>query len=93
MRWLKSKSFLMVGASLAFAAMLGGSLGLATALHQTDLGEGFNLVGGPLQTDLAPEEYVACLPAGSWSAVYIWDGANQEWQHFFNTAAPDNVPA
>lgn len=93
MRWIKSKAFAFVAASLATSAILGGSLGIAAAGQRASLGVGFNLIGGPLQGDVTPAKYVSCLPAGSWSAVYIWDGANQRWLHFFNTGAPQNVPA
>ena len=32
------------------------------------------------------------MPTGSWIAVYVWDGATQTWQHYFNTG-DGGVPA
>ena len=88
MSWSRSKMFALVAVSLATAALLGGSLGMAFAGTAT-LTTGFNLVGGPTQGDVAPADWVACLPTTSWNAVYIWDATHQTWMHYFNTA---NVP-
>ncbi|MFN0148524.1 MAG: hypothetical protein ACKVT1_18635 [Dehalococcoidia bacterium] len=93
MKWIRSKTFAVVTASLGIAALLGGSLGVVTAgVRNTNLSTGFNLVGGPLGGPVAPDQFIACLPSTSWSSVYIWDGAAQTWQHYFNTAV-DSVPA
>ena len=73
---------------LGLAAVLGGSLGLAAA-HTSNLSAGFNLVGGPLAADTEPDDFMSCLPSNSWTSIYIWDAANQKWQHFFN---PANTP-
>lgn len=86
MSWIKHKTFALLAACVGMAAVLGGSLGFAAAAHTTNLSTGFNLVGGPLSQDTAPDQFVACLPAGSWNSIYIWDGQNQEWQHYFNTS-------
>ncbi len=84
MNWMRRKSFAVIAASVGLAALIGGSLGVATAgVRQTTLSTGFNVVGGPLGGAVAPDQFVACLPANSWSAVYIWDGAAQSWQHYF----------
>ena len=93
-RTLRSKYFAVVLATLGVAAILGGSLGVVMAgVRSQPLGAGFNLAGGPLNGDTTPDQYVACLPAGSWSAVYIWDSQAQTWQHYFNPAGAAAVPA
>jgi hypothetical protein len=92
MKWIRRKSFAVVAATLGLAAVMGGSLGVVTAgVRNTTLNTGFNLVGGPLGGQVAPDQFIACIPASSWSSMYIWDGATQTWQHYFNTA--DGVPA
>lgn len=88
MRVFKHKTVAVAAATLGAAAILGSSLGVVAAGTKPSLGSGFNLAGGPLGGDVAPADFVACLPAGSWSAVYIWDGPTQQWQHHFA-----NVPA
>jgi hypothetical protein len=97
MSLVKHKSLALVVASMGLAAVLGGSLGLAAAGVKQPLSAGFNLVGGPLGSGasdpgVAPDQFVACLPAGSWNAVYIWDGSGQQWLHFFNTSGT-GIPA
>jgi hypothetical protein len=92
MKILKSKSLAVAAATLGVAALLGGSLGVVMASTRSQsLSAGFNLAGGPLNGDVAPDQFVGCLPASSWRAVYIWDSATQTWEHFFNTSA--GVPA
>jgi hypothetical protein len=87
------KTVLSVTVSLlGVAAVLGGTLGIAAAHHPASLSTGFNLVGGPFGADTPPDKFMECLPADSWSALYIWDAAAQKWSHFFNTAAPTSVP-
>ncbi len=88
MSWFRRKMFALVAGSLVATALLGGSLGLAFA-GSANLTTGFNLVGGPTGGDLQPQDWVACLPASSWNAIYIWNAPNQTWMHYFNTA---NVP-
>ena len=90
MSWMKSRTFAVLAVCLTTAALLGGSLGIAVAGTRQSLGVGFNLVGGPLQADTPPDQFVACIPAASWSAIYVWDGSSQSWQHYFN---PTTVPA
>lgn len=86
------KAYLAVAmATLGLAAVLGGSLGMVAAGTRSNLQAGFNLAGGPLQADTAPDQFVGCLPANSWTAIYIWDAVNQNWKHYFNTG--DGVPA
>ena len=85
------KTFILLAAMVAVVAMLGGTLGMAVAGTQS-LSSGFNLVGGPTGGDVAPGTYISCVPATSWSAVYIWDAPNQHWLHFFNTGGNTNVP-
>jgi hypothetical protein len=79
-------------AAIALVAALGSSLGLVAARVRPaqDLGVGFNLIGGPLDDNVTPATFLACLPAGSWDALYTWDAQTQTWKHFFN---PADVPA
>lgn len=84
----------MFFAALGIAAILGGTLGVATAGTKQTLSQGSNpTVGGPLSTSVSPDKWVSCLPSSSWRAVYLWDGAGQSWSHFFNTTKgiPDYV--
>lgn len=100
MSWMRRKSFALVAASLGVAAMLGGTLGIAMA-GTTNLGSGFQLVGGPTLGDVPPDKWISCVtPNTAWTAVYIWDAPNQQWKHFFNTnngapasATPANASA
>ncbi|MFN0096162.1 MAG: hypothetical protein ACKVVT_15480 [Dehalococcoidia bacterium] len=91
MRTFRTKATALVAASLGVAAILGGSLGVVAAGVRQPLSAGFNLAGGPLNGDVSPAEYIACLPTSSWNSVYIWDGPSQTWRHYFNTAS--GVPA
>lgn len=89
MRLIRNPAFALAIAVLGIAAMLGGSLGMATAASQREVGPGFNLIGGPIGGDVEPATYVSCLPTDSWKALYIWRSDEQEWRHFFNTALSD----
>lgn len=75
---------------LLLAGILGASLGVAVADSRGNLTTGFNLIGGPLSGDVAPAEFVSCLPADSWDAIYIWNAEKQQWKHYFN--ATGTVP-
>lgn len=90
MSWMKPRTFAVLAACLTTAALLGSSLGIAVAGTRQSLSAGFNLVGGPLQADVPPDQFVGCIPSASWSAIYVWDGAAQSWQHYFN---PTTVPS
>jgi len=83
MRVLKHKTLAVAAATLGVAALFGASLGIVAAGSKPPLAAGFNLAGGPLGGDVPPAEFVACLPASSWAALYVWDGERQEWRHFF----------
>lgn len=94
MSWFTKKSTLVATSTLALAAILGGSLGLAAAGTRSPLSAGLNVIGGPLKGDVAPAKYVSCLGT-SWSAVYIWDNRSeaeggQRWQHYLR-GVPDYV--
>jgi len=94
MSWMMRKSTLIAASTLAFAAILGGSLGLAAAGTRDTLRTGQNVIGGPLKGDVAPAKFVSCLGT-SWSAVYIWDNhsadeGGQRWQHYLR-GVPDYV--
>lgn len=85
------KMFALTAGMLLLAAVLGGSLGVATGKGRNDgLVAGQNYIG-PTGGKVAPDTWLSCLPAQSWSAVYSWDAQAQQWQHYFNTAK--GVPA
>jgi hypothetical protein len=85
----RARTLSLLAAALGVAAILGGSLGMVSAGVRANLTAGVNpAVGGPLGGNVPPAAFVGCLPAGSWSAIYLWDGPNQRWRHYFN-----NVPA
>ena len=88
MSWMRQRSFALVAGSLGLAALLGGSLGFAAAGNKPALGAGYNLTGGPLNGDVQPDAFLGCLPASSWTALYIWDAQAQTWKHYLA-----NVPA
>jgi hypothetical protein len=87
---MRKKYLSIILASAALVAALGSSLGMVAAGTRPALGVGFNLVGGPLSADTSPGQFVGCLPANSWQAIYIWDAQTQTWKHHFNTAS---IPA
>ena len=81
----RSPVFALVVASLGIAAALGGSAGMVAAgTRPFALGVGDNYTG-PLQGDVQPTTFVACLPVASWRAMYLWDNTRKEWYHYFNT--------
>ena len=86
MSFISRPIFALTATMIGLAALLGGSLGIVAAAHSQSLSSGFNLVGGPLGADTPPSDYMACVPANAWTSLYIWDSANQKWQHFFNPA-------
>lgn len=83
MGFLKNRALGLAVSTVGLAAVLGGSLGVAMAGTRS-LTEGFNLVGGPISSNVSAEEWVSCLPEQSWDAVYIWQAETQEWKHYFN---------
>jgi len=85
MNRLRSKVLALTVATFGMAAVLGGSLGLATA-GSKNLVAGYNQIGGPVGGDVKPANYVKCLNTNSWKAIYIWQSSTQEWKHYFNTA-------
>ena len=99
MSWITRKSFgLVLASTLALAAILGGSLGIAVAKHSSTVtgvcaggapGCNVNFVGA--LGDVSPAQFTKCLVAGTWEAIYIWDGPNQEWRHYFNASVPAYV--
>ena len=101
MSWITRKSFgLVLASSLALAAVMGGSLGIALAKHTSTVtgvcangsnGCNVNFVGAIGSGDVTPGQFTKCLSAGTWEAIYIWDGPNQQWQHFFNPSVPTYV--
>ncbi|KAA0237751.1 MAG: hypothetical protein DYG91_10000 [Chloroflexi bacterium CFX7] len=95
MRGVFRKGTIVAATTLAFAAILGGSLGLATAgTRSSGLVAGQNVIGGPIKGDVAPAKFVSCL-GNSWTALYIWDNRSaeqggQRWQHYLK-GVPDYV--
>ena len=85
MSFLRTRYFGLLGASVGIAIILGASLGLAAAeVRKDSLVKGFNLTGGPLAGDMAPDQFLSCLPQESWNSLYVWDSQTQTWMHFFN---------
>jgi hypothetical protein len=95
MSWMKRTSLGLVVGSFALAAILGASLGVAVAKHSTTVTgvcpngspgcNTNNFVGTIRSGSVSPSSFTSCIPAGTWEAIYIWDGPTQEWRHFFNT--------
>ncbi len=99
MSWIHRRAIAVVAAGAGVATLLGASLGVSVAKHTSQVGgvcagggNGCNIhyVGAIRQGSVTPANFTKCLPANDWEAIYIWDGPNQEWEHFFNTV---NVPA
>jgi hypothetical protein len=89
MRFLFNRITLVISMTLLVVAMLGASLGVATANQRLiTLVPGFNLIGGPLVGNVDPDDFAGCLPDDSWSALYIWDPVAQSWEHYFNVEQP-----
>jgi len=91
---MKLKTASLFFAAFGIAALLGGTLGAATAGQKPQLYQGSNpAVGGPFGGNVTPAKWVSCLPDSSWRAIYLWDGTNQAWGHHFNTTKgiPDYV--
>ena len=100
MSWIHRKALFVVVAGAGIASILGATLGIAVAKHTSTVGgvcsngtQGCNIhyVGAIRAGSVDPANFVKCLPSGDWDAIYIWDGPNQEWEHYFNTAR--GVPA
>ena len=90
MKQVRNKMVALTVAMFGVAAVLGGTLGMATA-GTKDLGAGYNQIGGPVSSSVDADHYVACLAPASWKAMYIWQSSTQEWKHYFNTTK--GVPA
>jgi hypothetical protein len=93
MSWIHRKALAVVIAGAAVATLLGASLGVAVAKHTNTVGgvcssgaAGCNIhyVGAIRSNAVSPDSFTKCLPSGDWEAIYIWDGPNQQWQHYFN---------
>ncbi|MCC7365972.1 MAG: hypothetical protein IT303_16530 [Dehalococcoidia bacterium] len=93
---IRTKATAVVAATVTTAALMGGTLGMAFAAPRSQpLYEGMNLVGHVSASSIPPEEFTACLPANSWTGVYLWDNrpqadGGQKWLHFFS-GVPDYV--
>ena len=88
------KALAVVAAGALVATLLGATLGIAMAKHTGTVAgvcsngsQGCNIhyVGAIRPGSVDPANFVKCLPPGDWEAIYIWDGPNQEWEHYFNT--------
>ncbi len=93
MSWIHRKALAVVIAGAGVAIILGATLGVAVAKHTNTVGgvcaggaAGCNIhyVGAIKNASVSPDVFTKCLPAADWEAIYIWDGPNQEWQHYFN---------
>jgi hypothetical protein len=94
MSWFHRKALAVVAAGAGVAAIMGATLGIAVAKHTNTVGgvcsggaPGCNIyyVGAIRANSVSPDNFTKCLPASDWEAIYIWDGPNQQWQHYFNT--------
>jgi hypothetical protein len=93
MKLVRNPAVGLAAAILGIAALLGGSLGMATAATRPGgLSQGVNLIAGPLASDVEPGKFVSCLPPTSWKAMYIWRHETQTWNHYFNTKTSDGIP-
>ena len=100
MSWMNRTMLGLVAGTIGLAALLGASLGVAVAKHSNTVGgvctngsAGCNIhyVGAIKASGVSPAKFTECLPAGTWEAIYTWDGPAQEWRHFFNPSVPDFV--
>lgn len=94
MSWIHRKALAVVAAGAGVAAILGATLGIAVAKHTNTVsgvcsggapGCNIHYVGAIRAGSVSPDNFTKCLPAADWEAIYIWDGPNQEWEHYFNT--------
>ena len=101
MSWFHRRVIAVAAMSLGLAAILGATLGIAVAKHSSTVGgvcsngsQGCNIhyVGVTKSAPVSPSKFTECLPSGSWTAIYTWDGPNQQWLHYFNTTGT-GVPA
>lgn len=103
MSWIQKKALAVVAIGAGVATILGASLGIALAKHTSTVGgvcangsPGCNIhyVGTIKPQAVSPATFTQCLPAGDWIGIYIWDGPNQKWLHYFNTRPgnPGNYP-
>jgi len=94
MSWIHRKALAVVAAGAGVAAIMGATLGIAVAKHTNTVGGvcaggapgcEIHYVGAIRSGSVSPDNFTKCLPANDWEAIYIWDGPNQQWQHYFNT--------
>lgn len=104
MSWFHKKTLAVLGIGAGLAIILGATLGVAVAKHSSTVGgvcangsPGCNIhyVGTIRANPVSPAAFTQCLPAGDWVGIYIWDGPNQKWLHYFNTnpGNPGNYPS
>lgn len=75
--------FAIFGGAVAFAGLLGGTLGIAAAQNSLPAGPAY--IGGPRES-MSPENFTSCLPTQSWNSIYVWDASTQQWKHWINPA-------
>lgn len=94
MSWFHRRVIAVAAMGFGLAAIFGATLGIAVAKHSSTVGgvcaggsQGCNIhyVGVIKSGAVSPAKFTECLPSGSWSAIYTWDGPNQQWLHYFNT--------
>ncbi len=76
------------GTIMILAGVMGATLGvLAVQARTENLVQGQNLIAGPFNNPLSPEQFISCLPQSSVSAMYKFvaptTSAPARWQHFF----------
>jgi hypothetical protein len=94
MSWFHRRVIAVAAMGFGLAAIFGATLGVAVAKHSSTVGgvcaggaQGCNIhyVGVIKSGGVSPAKFTECLPSGSWSAIYTWDGPSQKWLHHFNT--------
>lgn len=94
MSWFHRRVIAVAAMCLGLAAIFGATLGMAVAKHSSTVGgvcsggsQGCNIhyVGVTKAAPVSPSKFTECLPSGAWTAIYTWDGPNQQWLHYFNT--------
>lgn len=59
--------------------------------HTVAVTQGGNMVGGPSVTDVSIEQFLRCVPADAWDALYIWSAREQRWLAWFGSSVPAYV--
>ncbi len=61
------------------------------AHHVAAVVRGGNMVGGPTVTDVSVAQFLRCVPADAWDALYTWSAGEQRWLAWFGASVPAYV--